>query len=73
MRNTAVPKVTSQGVELDTSARSFRPLAAAGSGAQPLFPLVITWAFVSVTPIIVSFPFLQRYWWGGLTFGSLKD
>jgi ABC-type maltose transport system permease subunit len=24
-------------------------------------------------PIIVSFLFLQRYWQGGLTFGSLKD
>jgi len=24
-------------------------------------------------PIIVAFLFLQRFWQGGLTFGSLKD
>jgi multiple sugar transport system permease protein len=28
---------------------------------------------VMVVPIIVAFLFLQRYWQGGLTFGSLKD
>ena len=52
---------------------SWNSLATAGGGAQPLFPLVITGALVSVIPIIVSFLFLQRYWQGGLTFGSLKD
>jgi multiple sugar transport system permease protein len=28
---------------------------------------------VAVVPIIFVFLFLQRYWQGGLTFGSLKD
>jgi multiple sugar transport system permease protein len=52
---------------------SWNSLASAGGGAQPLYPLVITGALVSVIPIIFSFLFLQRYWQGGLTFGSLKD
>ena len=52
---------------------SWNALASAGGGAQPLYPLVITGALVSIVPIIVSFLFLQRYWQGGLTFGSLKD
>ncbi len=52
---------------------SWNSLASAGGGAQPLYPLVITGALVSVIPIILSFLFLQRYWQGGLTFGSLKD
>jgi multiple sugar transport system permease protein len=52
---------------------SWNSLASAGGGAQPLYPLVITGALVSIVPIIVSFLFLQRYWQGGLTFGSLKD
>jgi multiple sugar transport system permease protein len=52
---------------------SWNSLASAGGGAQPLYPLVITGALVSIVPIIVAFLFLQRYWQGGLTFGSLKD
>ncbi len=52
---------------------SWNSLASAGGGAQPLYPLVITGALVSIVPIIVSFLFLQRFWQGGLTFGSLKD
>ena len=52
---------------------SWNSLVSAGGGAQPLYPLVITGALVSIVPIIVSFLFLQRYWQGGLTFGSLKD
>jgi multiple sugar transport system permease protein len=52
---------------------SWNSLASAGGGAQPLYPLVITGALVSILPIILSFMFLQRYWQGGLTFGSLKD
>ena len=52
---------------------SWNSLATAGGGAQPLYPLVITGALVSIVPIIVAFLFLQRYWQGGLTFGSLKD
>ena len=52
---------------------SWNDLASGGGGAQNLYPLVITGALVSILPIIVSFLFLQRYWQGGLTFGSLKD
>jgi multiple sugar transport system permease protein len=52
---------------------SWNELATAGGGAQPLYPLVITGALVSVIPIMIVFLFLQRFWQGGLTFGSLKD
>ncbi|MEJ7842883.1 MAG: carbohydrate ABC transporter permease [Rubrobacter sp.] len=52
---------------------SWNSLASAGGGAQPLYPLVITGALVSILPIVVAFLFLQRFWQGGLTFGSLKD
>src|SRR5215208_3878269 len=52
---------------------SWNELASAGGGAQPLYPLVITGALVSVKPIMFTFLFLQRFWQGGLTFGSLKD
>src|SRR5215211_3998237 len=46
--------------------------ASAGGGAQALFPLIITGSLVGILPIIVAFLFLQRFWQGGLTFGSLK-
>jgi len=46
--------------------------ASAGGGAQALFPLIITGSLVGIVPIIVAFLFLQRFWQGGLTFGSLK-
>ena len=52
---------------------SWNALAGAGGGAHSLYPLVITGALVAVVPIIFAFLFLQRYWQGGLTFGSLKD
>jgi multiple sugar transport system permease protein len=52
---------------------SWNDLAGAGGGAHSLYPLVITGALVAVVPIIFVFLFLQRYWQGGLTFGSLKD
>lgn len=52
---------------------SWNDLASGGGGAQNLYPLVITGSLVSVVPIILAFLFLQRYWQGGLTFGSLKD
>jgi multiple sugar transport system permease protein len=51
---------------------SWNALAGAGGGAQSLYPLVITGALVMIVPIIVAFLFLQRYWQGGLTFGSMK-
>ena len=46
--------------------------ASAGGGAQALFPLIITGSLVGIVPIILAFLFLQRFWQGGLTFGSLK-
>jgi multiple sugar transport system permease protein len=46
--------------------------AAANGGAQLLYTLVITGSLVSILPLIVAFLFLQRYWQGGLTFGSVK-
>jgi multiple sugar transport system permease protein len=46
--------------------------ASAGGGAQALFPLVIMGSLVGIVPIIFAFLFLQRFWQGGLTFGSLK-
>jgi multiple sugar transport system permease protein len=47
--------------------------ASAGGRAQALFPLIITGSLVGIVPIILAFLFLQRFWRGGLTFGSLKD
>jgi multiple sugar transport system permease protein len=46
--------------------------ATAGGGASVLFSLVVTGALVATVPIVVAFLFLQRYWQGGLTFGSLR-
>jgi multiple sugar transport system permease protein len=47
--------------------------ASGGGGAQVLFSVVLTGAFVSVVPLIVAFLFLQRYWQSGLTAGSVKQ
>ena len=52
---------------------SWHDTATGGGGAQNLYPLVITGSLVSIVPIIAAFLFLQRFWQGGLTFGSLKD
>lgn len=46
--------------------------ASAGSGAQALFSLVMTGALVAIVPIIIAFLFLQRFWQGGLSVGSIK-
>jgi multiple sugar transport system permease protein len=46
--------------------------ASAGGGAQVLYTLVITGALVAIIPLIAAFLFLQRYWQGGLTLGSLR-
>lgn len=47
--------------------------AAAGSGSQALFSMVITGSLVSVVPLVVAFLFLQRYWQNGLTTGGVKQ
>ncbi len=46
--------------------------ANAAGGASVLFSIVVTGALVATVPIVVAFLFLQRYWQGGLTFGSLR-
>jgi multiple sugar transport system permease protein len=51
---------------------SWNAQATAGGGASVLFSLVVTGALVATVPIVVAFLFLQRYWRGGLTFGSLR-
>ncbi|HTK11107.1 MAG TPA: carbohydrate ABC transporter permease [Ktedonobacteraceae bacterium] len=52
---------------------SWNAQASANGGAQLLYTLVITGSLVSIIPLIVGFLFLQRYWQGGLTFGSVKS
>ncbi len=52
---------------------SWNAQASANGGAQLLYTLVVTGSLVSIIPLIVGFLFLQRYWQGGLTFGSVKS
>lgn len=47
--------------------------ASANGGAQLLYTLVLTGSLVSILPLIVAFLFLQRYWQGGLTLGSIRS
>jgi multiple sugar transport system permease protein len=51
---------------------SWSAQASAGGGANVLFSIVVTGALLATVPILVAFLFLQRYWRGGLTFGSLR-
>ncbi len=51
---------------------SWNAQASANGGAELLYTLVVTGALVSITPLIIAFLFLQRYWQNGLTFGSVK-
>jgi len=44
-----------------------------GGNSAVLFSTIIMGALVSITPIIVAFLFLQRYWQAGLTFGAVKS
>ncbi len=43
-----------------------------GQAPLPLYPLVITGALISILPLIIAFLVLQRYWRGGLVFGSVQ-
>ena len=52
---------------------SWNAQASANGGAQLLFTLVLTGSLVSILPLIVAFLFLQRYWQGGLTLGSIRS
>jgi multiple sugar transport system permease protein len=40
--------------------------------AQILYAIVITGSVVAILPVMIVFLFLQRYWQGGLSLGSLK-
>jgi len=44
----------------------------AGSGAEQVWYLVVSGAFISIVPLIVVFLTLQRYWQSGLALGALK-
>ncbi|MFL5694626.1 MAG: carbohydrate ABC transporter permease [Ktedonobacteraceae bacterium] len=52
---------------------SWNAQASANGGAQLLYTLVLTGSLVSILPLIIAFLFLQRYWQGGLTFGSVRS
>jgi multiple sugar transport system permease protein len=52
---------------------SWNAQASANGGAQLLYTLVLTGSLVSIIPLIVAFLFLQRYWQGGLTLGSIRS
>ncbi len=52
---------------------SWNAQAAANGGAQLLYTLVLAGSLVSIIPLIVAFLFLQRYWQGGLTLGSVRS
>ncbi|KFF30753.1 carbohydrate ABC transporter permease [Bifidobacterium bombi] len=44
----------------------------AGAGSEQVWNLITSGAFISVIPLVLAFIFLQRYWVGGLTAGSVK-
>lgn len=44
----------------------------AGVASEQVWNLVTSGAFLSIVPMILAFLFLQRYWVGGLTAGSVK-
>jgi len=52
---------------------SWNAQASANGGAQLLFTLVLTGSLISILPLIAAFLFLQRYWQGGLTLGSIRS
>ncbi len=47
-------------------------LSNAGAGGEQVWNLITSGAFISVVPLLLSFLFLQRFWQGGLTIGSIK-
>lgn len=44
-----------------------------GAGAQPVHHLVITGSLITITPLVVAFLLLQRFWQSGLGAGSVKQ
>lgn len=51
---------------------SWQTLSQMGAGGEQLWNLVVTGAFVSVLPLMISFLAMQRFWRGGLSLGSVK-
>ena len=51
---------------------NWQALSNAGAGGEQVWNLIVTGAFVSVLPLIISFLALQKYWQGGLSLGALK-
>jgi multiple sugar transport system permease protein len=51
---------------------NWNALAAQPGQAQVLYAIVITGSVVAVLPVMLAFLFLQRYWQGGLSLGSVK-
>jgi multiple sugar transport system permease protein len=47
-------------------------LSNAGAGGEQVWNLITSGAFISIVPLLLSFLFLQRYWQGGLSLGSVK-
>jgi len=47
-------------------------LSIAPGESQVLYAIVITGSVVAIVPVMIVFLFLQRYWQGGLSLGSLR-
>lgn len=45
----------------------------AGAASEQVWNLVTSGSFISIIPMVLAFLFLQRYWVGGLTAGSVKS
>lgn len=46
---------------------------ASGAGAEPIYHLVVTGAFLTLLPILAVFLYLQRFWESGLSGGAVKQ
>jgi ABC-type glycerol-3-phosphate transport system permease component len=51
---------------------NWQALSNAGAGGEQVWNLIVTGAFISIIPLIISFLSLQKYWQGGLSLGALK-
>jgi multiple sugar transport system permease protein len=47
-------------------------LQSAGAG-EPLYPLIMIGAFISIIPMLVLFPIFRKYIVSGITLGSVKS
>jgi multiple sugar transport system permease protein len=48
-------------------------LAAQPGNAQVLYILVVTGSVIAILPVMIVFLFLQRFWQGGLSLGSVRE